>query len=84
MKTFNNNQETTENQELVTVMTTIDRGVVSIARSILEAESIPFYVNGEVNFGLVTLTTLNPMEIRVPEAFEETARGLLKELASDK
>ncbi|ERI93567.1 hypothetical protein HMPREF1982_01651 [Clostridiales bacterium oral taxon 876 str. F0540] len=70
-------EESVEYRPMVTVLKTFDRGVIAIAKSLLQAEYIPFYVSGELTFGIVTFTTINPMELQVPEEYEEKAKEIL-------
>ncbi|MBL4937366.1 DUF2007 domain-containing protein [Clostridium sp. YIM B02515] len=72
-----NEEDGVEYRPMVTVLKTFDRGVIAIAKSLLQSEYIPFYVSGELTFGIITFTTINPMELQVPEEYEEKAKEIL-------
>jgi hypothetical protein len=66
---------------MVTMLTTYDFGLVSLAKSILDGAGIGYLAKNE---GLQATAgqgpALGPMEICVSEADAETARELLREL----
>jgi hypothetical protein len=68
----------------VTVFSTNDPGLLAVARSLLEAEDIEFFVAGEAVTGLFPGGAVGPYgapEIRVAAENADKARELLKELA---
>jgi hypothetical protein len=76
--------EVVDNQEFVTIVSTLDRGMVAIAKSVLQSENIPYFIKGEMAFGFMPFATFNPMEIQVPENCENTSRELLSDLINNK
>lgn len=70
--------------ELVTVLSTMDAGLIAVAKSILEGAGIRFFVKGENLQNLFGLGSIgyNPIsrdvKIQVSRADEEVARALLE------
>lgn len=78
--------------ELVTVLETHDRGLILVAKSILEGADIPCLAGNEqlqdwFGFGRIGAgynIMMGPVRIRVPREYEETARALLTEVTDEK
>lgn len=76
---FGRKKTASQENELVTVLTTADMGLLSVAKSILESEGIPYFAKGEDLQGLF-VGTIGFVNVQVPAAAEETARTLLSQL----
>jgi hypothetical protein len=80
--------EPTPNAELVSVLSTGDAGIIALAKSLLEAEEIDYFVRGDAVqdlFGLGRVTGFSyvtgPAEFWVRASDAEGARELLRDLA---
>ena len=75
------------NVELVSVLATGDGGLIAIAKSLLEAEGIDYFVRGDGPpgpFGTALNFAMGPTEFCVRTEDAARARGLLEELQASK
>lgn len=79
-----------ENHELVTIYETWDKGIVALAKSLLDEAGIRYYVRNEMiqdffaEGSLGANVLLGPMEIQVQPDDAEAATELLKDLYESK
>jgi len=62
------------------VYTTFDRGTIAIIKSLLEANSIDYYVDNEHAASLAAWQVSPLMNVMVPEDQADLAKELLKEI----
>jgi Putative prokaryotic signal transducing protein len=63
--------------DLVTVLSTGDQSQIRVALSLLEAEGIPCFANGEMIQGVIGYGLVGPVDLQVRAEDEEAARALL-------
>ena len=69
-----------EHMELITIFETLNPVDLSIAKSILESENIPYFAKNEFLRNTVTYFGLTPVELQVGERYVPAALELLEDL----